>query len=322
MIHLGTTEIEKIGTNWQELVRVIGIATKSIQEEDYVQPVKPYLRYRDLTNRIIAMPAFLGGDISMSGIKWISSFPANIKKGIPRAHSITVLNDADNGAPLSIISTTIISAIRTAAVTGYFLDRVLKIKDTNRKYKVGITGFGPIGKMHLDMVNALMGDQISGVSIYDLKSPSEDELPSNVSYPIDIVDSWESAYDDADIFMTCTVSDGRYIDKEPKKGSLHLNVSLRDYTPETLPYMDKMVVDDWDEICRESTDVEIMHLEKGLQREDTISIGEFSQQSTLDSFQDSDTIMFNPMGMAVYDVAVAWHYYNIASEEKIGTVLH
>ena len=73
--------------NWESIVSTIEESTNILSEGDFSQPVKPYLRYRDLNNRIIAMPAFIGGSQDISGIKWIASFPKNIRKDIPRAHS-------------------------------------------------------------------------------------------------------------------------------------------------------------------------------------------------------------------------------------------
>ncbi len=48
---------------------------------------------------------------------------------------------------------------------------------------------------------------------------------------------WEARYDDADVFVTCTVSPAAYIDRRPKPGSLQLNVSLRDYKPEVFDWV-------------------------------------------------------------------------------------
>jgi ornithine cyclodeaminase/alanine dehydrogenase-like protein (mu-crystallin family) len=51
--------------------------------------------------RINAMPAYLGGDFEICGIKWIAGFPPNpTKLGIPRAHALIVLNDSATGVPL------------------------------------------------------------------------------------------------------------------------------------------------------------------------------------------------------------------------------
>lgn len=52
--------------------------------------------------RINAMPGFLGGRFQMVGIQWIGSNPKNQLKGLPRASSITILNDPDTKFPICI----------------------------------------------------------------------------------------------------------------------------------------------------------------------------------------------------------------------------
>lgn len=127
--------------SWDETINEIGKAISYIDKKDYSQPIKPYLRFKDNSNRIIAMPAYIGGNIDIAGIKWIASFPDNIKAGIPRASSVTVLNDTNTGVPIAIFNTAMVSIIRTASVSGYLLQ---KYKEYNPlpKYNIGIIGFG------------------------------------------------------------------------------------------------------------------------------------------------------------------------------------
>lgn len=315
MLILNEKDILEIGIDWNKSIAVIENAVKCLKERDFAQPIKPYLRYRDPQNRIIAMPAFIGGDINLAGIKWIASFPENIKKGIPRAHSVVILNNADTGEPVGMINTPLLSVIRTAAVTGLVIDAYQKTRNLSG-LKVGITGFGPIGKYHLEMVLALLGDKIESVRIFDLRPIDSQDLP--IDDRIEVVKSWEEAYLDADIFMTCTVSKAAYIDKAPKSGSLHLNVSLRDYKPETYEWFkEAMIVDDWEEVCREKTDIEMMHLEKGLEEEHTKSIVDVVEGTCLAGYSLETPIMFNPMGMAVFDIALGSHYYQSGKSTQV-----
>lgn len=46
------------------------------------------------------MPAFVGGEINASGIKWIASFPDNIHKGKKRANCVVILNSVQTGEPI------------------------------------------------------------------------------------------------------------------------------------------------------------------------------------------------------------------------------
>src|SRR5699024_3378742 len=102
--------------SWRALIDNIELGVHCLHRGDYVQPLKPYVRVNNKHNRIIAMPAYVGSPFHVSGIKWISSFPDNVQHGLPRAHSVVILNDADTGAPTTLILTPTISIMRTAAV--------------------------------------------------------------------------------------------------------------------------------------------------------------------------------------------------------------
>ena len=321
MRYLSDKNIKEINLNWKQNVAVITHAVKCIEKKEIAQPVKPYLRYGNPKNRIIAMPAFIGGNIKKSGIKWIASFPENIKKGIDRAHSVIILNEAETGRPISVINSGSISAIRTASVSGFMIEKFLELKRKEKGIVLGIIGFGPIGQYHLDMCTELLGAKLGKVLLYDLKEISPSTIPETIKDKVEVVNSWEETYETADIFITCTVSKSSYIDKEPKEGSLHLNVSLRDYKTDVFDWFkNAMIVDDWEEVCRENTDVEAFHLTNGLQKVDVKSIEDILG-NYLASLPKSQPIMFNPMGMAVFDMAIANHYLDLSKKSNIGLLL-
>lgn len=86
MLYLNDQDIQAIGLEWADLVESAEATVRILDSGDYAQPVKPYLRYNHPQNRIIAMPAYVGGDVNAAGIKWISSFPDNIgSRSSPRA---------------------------------------------------------------------------------------------------------------------------------------------------------------------------------------------------------------------------------------------
>lgn len=320
MLYLNTKQLATIKPDWNHLVELINKTITIIGGGEFDQPIKPYLRFGDKTNRIIAMPAFVGGSINMSGIKWIASFPKNLNIGIRRAHSVTILNDVQTGQPKCIVNTALISEIRTAAVSGLILKKYLEEK-SQEKFSIGIVGFGQIGKAHLNMINQIMQDRILEIKIYDLKEISWTEDLSSIKNRLKICNSFDELYENSDIIITATVSEERYISQKPKKGSLHLNVSLRDYLPSFKYFVDKMIVDNWEEVCRENTDIEQMYLNEGLIKEKTFNLVDIFYKKIMPTIQEDDVIMFNPMGMAVFDIAVGTYYYLTALEKNIGNSL-
>ncbi|MCM3216684.1 2,3-diaminopropionate biosynthesis protein SbnB [Niallia taxi] len=316
MKYLSDNEFRQMDTNWKETISCIEKAVQALDVNDYAQPVKPYLRYNNMKNRIIAMPAYVGQDIHSAGIKWIASFPDNIKKNIPRANCVVVLNNADTGEVKSIINTPLISIIRTASVSGLIMKNYLNQK-SNSNFNIGIIGWGPIGQQHYQMATTLLGDKIKKIYVYDLKEIDQENL--NKDNRIVVCKDWKEAYLNSDIVMTCTVSDRPYINEKPKTGALLLNVSLRDYTSEVYEYVkDTIIVDNWKEVCREDTDVERFSLEKGLNETMVKTITDIVCRDGFKDYNQDNNVMFNPMGMAVFDIALAEYYYKKSKELNIG----
>jgi 2,3-diaminopropionate biosynthesis protein SbnB len=322
MLYLSNRDVEQFLINWEQLLEIISKACKIHYECDFCQPVKPYVSFKDSPNRIIAMPAYLGGDINQAGIKWIASFPSNFERNLSRAQSVTILNNCLTGTPECIINSSLVSAIRTAAVTGTVIQEYLKMPSNNSKeHHIGIVGFGLIAQYHLKMLATLFAENIKCISIYDPRGVDTEKVPKELRNKINIVQTWQTAFDNADVFITATTSSKGYIDGKARPGSLHLNVSLRDYVPEFSSQVDFMVVDNWEEICRQNTDIECMHNLGYLNKRDTLSLMEILANSTFKTLTPEHVIMFNPMGMAVFDIAVGAFVAKESKIQKLGIVL-
>ncbi len=79
-------------------------------------PPKPGIHPGGEDNFIHAMPAYIP-DLQSAGVKWVSGFPENFKKGFPYINGLLILNDADTGIPISMMACVWITAKRTGAAT-------------------------------------------------------------------------------------------------------------------------------------------------------------------------------------------------------------
>lgn len=321
MVYLSDDDLREIGTDWWSITDMIYETAAVMARKEYAQPIKPYLRFGDPANRIIAMPAYAGGDISTAGIKWIASFPGNLQRGIPRAHSVTILNEVTTGRPFCILHSAELSHIRAAAVSGTVVREYMKSRPGLSRFDIGILGFGPVGRRHLDMISGLLGEKMGQVRIYDPKVSGREMMDERFRDAVQFSGGWPELLACSDILITCTTSKKGYIEGVPKSGSLHLNVSLRDYCEGFRQHVTRFIVDDWDEVCREGTDVERMSRTMGLTREMTFALAEVLCGGGFGPLSKEDVVMFNPMGLAVFDIALGCYYYRQCKKRNTGVVL-
>jgi ornithine cyclodeaminase len=85
---------------------------------------------------------------------------------------------------------------------------------------------------------------------------------------------------------------------------------------------DKVVVDDWEQCNREGKVIHQLTTEGSFSREQLhAELGEVVIGARPGRESDDEVILFNPMGMAVIDVACAKAIYYRARQAKIGTWL-
>ncbi|MFX3634234.1 MAG: 2,3-diaminopropionate biosynthesis protein SbnB [Candidatus Pristimantibacillus sp.] len=326
MRYLNERDLLQIGMDWDRLVDLINTAAAAHALGECAQPIKPYLKFGNERNRIIAMPAYVSRPIRAAGLKWIASFPDNIASGLPRAHSVTLVNDPDTGAPAALIKGSLISAIRTAAVSAALLQSLLTAAPRT-DLEVAIIGMGPIGRMHAQMLNSLFGNhRVARIRAYDQRDIDVEQWLNGLadfSIPVERSNSWQEAYREADLVFTCTASIERYIDEAPKPSSLLMHISLRDYSLQTLAGVGAIIVDHWEEVCRADTDIERLHQYQGLQAEHTVSLATVLEnpQLVMPSIDSGKAMLFAPMGLAVFDIAIAAYYVSIAEALGIGIML-
>lgn len=154
--------------------------------------------------RLMAMPAYLGGDFQTCGVKWYGSNIANRDKGLPRSILMFILNDIDTGAPLAYMSANLLSAYRTGAIPGVGA-RHLARKDAK---VIGLLGPGVMGKTSVASFMAAR----PGIDTIKIKGRGQKSLDSFLSwlkaeYPqitnIQVVATNEEVVRDSDIVTYC-----------------------------------------------------------------------------------------------------------------------
>ncbi len=153
-----------------EIVALVEATYRWHAAGESVNPPSYFLRFPDRPSaRIIALPASLGGEVHVDGLKWISSFPGNVAAGIPRASAVLILNDPATGYPFAVLESSIISATRTAASAALAADALTRTR--GRPDRVGFVGTGLIAR-YVHTFLAGTGWSFEEVGVHDLSPDS------------------------------------------------------------------------------------------------------------------------------------------------------
>ena len=279
---------------------------------DSVNPPSYFLRFPDRpSSRIIALPASIGGQSRVDGIKWISSFPDNVAAGIPRASAVLILNDHDTGYPFAVLESSIISATRTAASAALAADRLSQGRP--RPTRVGFFGVGLIAR-YIHTFLAGTGWTFDETHVFDLAADSaagfrgyldQTGMPGRVT----VHDSAEALIRSSDLVVFATIAgephvhDVSWFDHNP----LVLHVSLRDLAPEIL-LASTNIVDDVEHCLKADTSPHLVEQRTG--NRDFLA-------GTLDDVMAGRVtvpadrpVVFSPFGLGVLDLAVGKYVYD------------
>jgi ornithine cyclodeaminase/alanine dehydrogenase len=110
---------------------------------------------------IHAMPAYIPS-LQSAGMKWVSGYPDNQRRGLPYITGLLLLNDPETGIPIAIMDCTWITAKRTGAATAVAAKYLARPDSAT----VGIVACGVQGRSNLEALTCLF--KIKKVKAYDL----------------------------------------------------------------------------------------------------------------------------------------------------------
>ena len=258
------------------------------------------------------MPAYIKA-LGVMGIKVISIFPDNYKKGISSHQGQIVLFETETGQLLCSLDAGEITAIRTAAVSGLMTQLLSRSNAT----QLALIGTGEQADTHLEAILSVRN--IEKVTVWSTRREKMEAFAEKQSMKynitIELKNNIEEAVENADIICTLTPSRTPILKSEWVKKGTHINAvgsstaSARELDS-ALVAKSKVFIDNYEAAQNEAGDI-LIPIQEGVITEKHI-LGDISQllnQSCVGRVSKDDITLFKSVGIAIEDVASAFYIF-------------
>ncbi len=306
----------------KDCIDVMREALKALARGDAVLPLRQVLQQPDGQGALGVMPVFLGNP-ELLGVKVISVFAGNQDTRYESHQGAVLLFETHNGRLLGMVDASSITAIRTAAVSGVATD-VLANKDVEN---LAILGSGTQASTHLSSM--LLVRRARNVKVWSRNVDHAKRFASNHSnlhgIQVEAVRTAEDAVRDSDLICTTTAAKSPILEGAWLSPGAHVNAvgasvpSYRELDTNAVS-KSRFFVDRRESALNESDDFMIPRQEGVITNEHILGeLGELLLGRVVGRQSVEEITVFKSLGIAVEDVAAAYHVYTKALQEKLGT---
>ena len=324
MLIIGAPEVEAVLNGSEE--RVLD-AVKNAYETHSLGasslPHSSFLRFPDSDkDRIICLPAYLGGDYQLAGVKWIASIPDNVARGMERASAVMILNDRVTGRPKAVVEGSIISKQRTAASAAL----ASKVLAADEPEAIGFVGCGPIN-IAVAQFLTIVWPNVNRLMAFDL-DPARAEAFGNAlleqrpGADFRVASSLEELLSECPMVAFGTTAITPYVDDLDAcpAGATILHISLRDLKAGVI-LSNHNIVDDLAHVNRAATSIHLASEQEGNTDFVHSSLGDILLGNANLPERDERKMIFTPFGLGVLDLAVADLVLNTLANDGGGTLV-
>lgn len=321
---IGGPEIDELLTGQEEaILDAVSYAYQVHEQGQSSLPHSLFLRFpHDPKSRIIALPAYLGGEADVAGMKWIASFPDNLDKGLDRASAVVIINSATTGRAEAILEGSLISAKRTAASAALGA----KVLHGEQATTVGLVGCGVIN-LEIFRFLRVVFPGLRHVILFDLYQGRAEQFREKClalapDAVVEVADSLETLLSQCPVVSMATTAATPYLADLSMcpRGSTILHISLRDLAAEVILAHDN-VVDDVDHVVRAQTSVHLAEQAVGNRDFIRTTLAGVLLGSAPPRQAGKEIVIFSPFGLGVLDLAVSKLVSTLAREAGRGTAV-
>lgn len=317
MLILSSKDVEKV-FDLKESIEALKEAFLSYSKGEVVNPIRNMLCV-DKENYFLFMPSYMKKIEKMS-IKIVSSFLRNLKVGLPLIYGSILLFDARTGKLEALIEGTIVTKLRTAAVSALATEYLAREDSSS----LGIFGSGVQAESHAFAITKIR--EIKSIKVFSRNEAKARKFCEFIEKLTCIKTEYSSPREVAscDIIVTATTSSIPVFDGNDVRKGAHIN-AIGAHKPEEREIDDnlvlksgKIVVESKEAALAEAGDI-IIPIKKGLIKEESlIEIGEMILGRKKGREAYDEITLFKSVGIALEDLAFANYLFQKAIKENVG----
>lgn len=301
----------------KELIQTIEEAYVLYENNDYQMPLRSQIP--DNGNTLLLMPCVAK---SSTGVKIVSVFPKN--RELPVTQGVVVLNNRNNGSTKAILNGTVLTGLKTGAVSGAAI-KYLSPEDCN---SVGLIGTGFQGLYQLLAACAIR--DIEHIYLFN-RTPSKllsfiQSLKKHLTKELEIhiIEDVIELVEKSDIIITSTTSHSPVLPEDDSGLNGKLIIGIGSYQPQMREFsesvyrnLENLYIDTLDAI-HESGDIIGPIENQWIDKSQIISFSKVIAGKVKPVFSEHRPTVFKSTGMALFDLVAANTIYEKAVQRKLG----
>lgn len=270
------------------------------------------------------MPAHIKG-MGTIGIKAVTVFKDNPAKfNMPSTLASIILLDVQTGNTISVMDGGFITAMRTGGVSG-LATKYLAREDAK---VAGVLGMGV--QARAQCIGMATARELDSIVCFSMDPPeAQQQFAADISeqtgVDVSLAGSVQEVVQSVDVLALATTAATPIVDGDWLPAGLHIN-AIGSHAPgvrelDTASIIKSKIICDQTAAClAEAGDIQIP-MEEGAMTEDDIygEIGDLVTGAKQGRESDDEITLFKSVGLSIQDISTAYHVYQQAVEQGVGT---
>lgn len=316
-------EVETVLT-MQDSIVVTEIAFAELAKGKVNMPQRTVIPVQEHRGTFLAMPAYIGGELDVLGLKLVTVYPDNPSKyQLPTILGTLQLCNQRTGEVIAIMDAGYLTAVRTGAASG------VATKYLAREDSTTCTVFGAGAQARTQVEGVKQVRPVEKIFVIDISPESSQKFADDMSKALGVsiipTEDIEDAIRQSDIIMTATSSPEPLFDGNWLQPGTHINnigshsVNARELDTTTV-VRSKFIADLKEANLAEAGDI-LIPIQEGAVTEDKIyaNLGDIVIGNKPGRENDDEITVFKSCGLAIQDISTALAVYKSAKEKNIGT---